>query len=122
MKNCNQLKRAVFTVSFVCLSLYKNRVERTFSSLECDRRNVARFFTTGFLLQKILLAFLLTGGVLMYIYYAAADVSSGLIRHMDGLLELIYGLLPENFPNPETAHDVVMWLAARRWLPLDLDR
>lgn len=58
----------------------------------------------------------------MYIFYAASDVSSGLLRHMDGLLEVLYRLLPENLPDPETAHRAVMWLAARGYLPLDLDR
>ncbi|KAL8273259.1 hypothetical protein Esti_002760 [Eimeria stiedai] len=71
---------------------------------------------------KMLLGFLLFGGVVLYISYAASDVSSGLIRHLDGLLELIYKALPENFPSPEDAHRMVMWLASRGYLPLDLDR
>ncbi|KAL8434855.1 hypothetical protein ACSSS7_002821 [Eimeria intestinalis] len=58
----------------------------------------------------------------MYISYAASDVSSGLLRHLDGLLEFFYKILPENFPDPEKAHKVVMWLASRGYLPLDLDR
>lgn len=58
----------------------------------------------------------------MYLAYAAADVSSGLMRHMDGLLELLYEVLPENFPDPELAHHIVMWLAARGYLPYDLER
>ncbi|CDJ64224.1 dihydroorotate dehydrogenase, putative [Eimeria necatrix] len=41
---------------------------------------------------------------------------------MDGLLEVMYGLLPENFPDPEFAHDMVMWLAAKGYLPYDLER
>ncbi|CDI83517.1 hypothetical protein EAH_00009490 [Eimeria acervulina] len=71
---------------------------------------------------KVLLGILLAGGGLMYLAYAAADVSSGLMRHMDGLLELLYEVLPENFPDPELAHHIVMWLAARGYLPYDLER
>lgn len=73
-------------------------------------------------LQKLLLCFIVAGGVLMYLVYAAADVTSGFLRHMDGLLEVVYGLLPENFPDPELAHDMVMWLAAKGYLPYDLER
>lgn len=58
----------------------------------------------------------------MYLAYAAADVGSGLMRHMDGLLELLYDLLPDNFPDPELAHHFVMWLASRGYLPYDLER
>ncbi|XP_026192777.1 uncharacterized protein LOC34622618 [Cyclospora cayetanensis] len=71
---------------------------------------------------KLLLSFILVGGLLMYLGYAATDVCSGVLRHLDGLLEVIYEVLPENFPDPETAHDFVMWLAARGMLPQDLER
>ncbi|KAL8431539.1 hypothetical protein Efla_000585 [Eimeria flavescens] len=73
-------------------------------------------------LQKLLLASLLLGCILTYISYAATDVSSGLIRHLDGLLELLFQLLPVDFPDPEAAHRAAMWLAERGHLPLDLDR
>ncbi|CDJ49167.1 hypothetical protein EBH_0058020 [Eimeria brunetti] len=58
----------------------------------------------------------------MYIGYAASDIGSGLMRHLDGLLELLYDVLPDNFPDPETAHHFVMWLAAKGYLPYDLER
>lgn len=61
-------------------------------------------------------------GLLLYTSYAATDANSGLMRHMDGLLGVLYRWLPENWPDPERAHRLVMWLAAKGCLPLDLER
>ncbi|CDI87323.1 dihydroorotate dehydrogenase, putative [Eimeria praecox] len=94
-------------------------VEVDMEDMEKQRRKIIK---RNNFYGKALLGFLLAGGGLMYVAYAASDVNSGLVRHMDGLLELLYDLLPDNFPDPEMAHRFVMWLASRGYLPYDLER
>lgn len=68
------------------------------------------------------MVFVVAGGIALYLSYAATDVNSAIYRSLDGVLEILFKLLPDNFPDPELAHKAVMWLASRGLTPLDLER